>query len=270
MDQFFSWGWQGVLLIGILMTMWRVIPVAFDAWRSGNLIVGTVKTIGPVLSIGVIAIGGYMVIRESLTYIVSDAKSSGFYNDINSWSNSGSSTFGNAAEDVGSYFESFKSEYNSAVTEAGREDLTIENSTAGLSSGGQQSNQSASSGQSQARPQATPDRNLWLSGKPWVSGASEVGPQPQPTQGPALRSQVAPTPTVGWFGGGGPSQADAEQEVISAIGGTYVVQRGDDLSKISLKVYGTRQHAMTICSANNLPNCNVVAVGKKLTIPAIN
>lgn len=262
MDQFFSWGWQGVLLIGILMTMWRVIPVAFDAWRSGNLIVGTVKTIGPVLSIGVIAIGGYMVIRESLTYIVSDAKSSGFYNDINSWSSSGSSTFGNAAEDVNSYFESFKSEYNSAVSEAGREDLTIENSTAGSSSGGQQSNQAAS-GQQQpqvvpvtARPTQGPEPKPWFS-VDWATAT------PAPVQGPA------PRPTS-WAGGGGPTVADAEQEVISAIGGTYVVQRGDDLSKISLKVYGTRQHAMAICSANNLPNCNVVAVGKKLTIPAIN
>ncbi|MCB0189321.1 MAG: hypothetical protein KDE31_33855, partial [Caldilineaceae bacterium] len=125
MDQLFSWAWQGVFLIGVLMTIWRVIPVAFDAWKSGNLIAGIVKTVGPVLSIGVIAIGGYMVIRESLAYIASDAQSSGFYNTMTSWGNGGSASFDSAADDFGSYFESFKSEYNNAVTEAGREDATI-------------------------------------------------------------------------------------------------------------------------------------------------
>lgn len=302
MEQLFSWGWHGVLLLGVLMTIWRVIPVAFDAWNSGNLIVGTVKTVGPIVSIGVLAIGGYMVIRESLAYIATDAKQSGFYNDITAWGNSGSTSFDSAASDVGSYFESFKSEYNSAVTEAGRADLTIENTLS----------------ESQSEPQSagnyTESNDLPSASQSNVTApavrSNGVSPAPAPTRvvgvhaaqmnttnvlapdevqnmaeynakvGEQARKAAAESgdssslngnsETLMFVGGGGPTTQQADQAVTMATGGIYIVQRGDDLSKISRIAYGTTAHAMAICKANNLRNCNVVAVGKRLVIPAIN
>jgi hypothetical protein len=77
-----------------------------------------------------------------------------------------------------------------------------------------------------------------------------IGPQPQPTQGPALAPTTVPAPTQGpaekpqgWnvtFGGGGPQAADADAAIAGIGAQTYTVKRGDSLSSISVQVYGNR------------------------------
>lgn len=57
--------------------------------------------------------------------------------------------------------------------------------------------------------------------------------------------------------------------VASADGGstTYVVKRGDTLSKIALGFPDLSWRE--ICAANSLPNCNLIFVGQVLTIPSV-
>ncbi len=49
----------------------------------------------------------------------------------------------------------------------------------------------------------------------------------------------------------------------------YVIQRGDTLSGISKKFYGTTRHYKKIMKANGLANANQLKVGKKIVIPKI-
>lgn len=85
--------------------------------------------------------------------------------------------------------------------------------------------------------------------KQMILGATPVEPQvvatPQPVQTPAK-------PTNNYV-----------------MGTTYIVQRGDTLSKISQKCYGTSQRWKEIFEANRdkIPNVNSLKVGSKLVIP---
>lgn len=48
---------------------------------------------------------------------------------------------------------------------------------------------------------------------------------------------------------------------------TYIVKRGDTLSKISIKYYGTADKWRKIADANKLKNPNKISIGQKLKIP---
>ncbi|MDS4032388.1 MAG: LysM peptidoglycan-binding domain-containing protein [Candidatus Contendobacter sp.] len=48
----------------------------------------------------------------------------------------------------------------------------------------------------------------------------------------------------------------------------YVVQKGDDLGKISQKMTGTKDNVRAIAEHNNIKNINKLQPGQKLTIPA--
>lgn len=50
--------------------------------------------------------------------------------------------------------------------------------------------------------------------------------------------------------------------------GFYVVQKGDQLSDISKKVYGTEDMVDAICQANGIKDVNRIQAGDKLTLPA--
>lgn len=107
-----------------------------------------------------------------------------------------------------------------------------------------------------------------------------IGPQPQPTQGPALAPTTAPAPTQGpaekpqgWnvtFGGGGPLAAEADAAIAAAGAQTYTVKRGDSLSSISVQVYGNRSGWARICNANRnvIADCSNIRAGMVLSIPA--
>lgn len=70
-----------------------------------------------------------------------------------------------------------------------------------------------------------------------------------------------------------PTIAPPQDSTNKASGGSssvYVVKKGDNLSKISQRVYGTPNKWMVIYNANKsqIPNKNNLKVGTKLTIPA--
>lgn len=47
----------------------------------------------------------------------------------------------------------------------------------------------------------------------------------------------------------------------------YIVQKGDTLDKISLKIYGTTSETDAICSMNGLADGNLIFIGQKLLLP---
>ncbi len=53
----------------------------------------------------------------------------------------------------------------------------------------------------------------------------------------------------------------------SGSGEYYVVQKGDTLDKISIKVYGNRSHVDAICRMNGLTDGNLIIIGQKLLLP---
>ena len=47
----------------------------------------------------------------------------------------------------------------------------------------------------------------------------------------------------------------------------YIVQKGDTLDKISLKIYGTTSETDAICKMNGLADGNLIFIGQKLLLP---
>lgn len=60
--------------------------------------------------------------------------------------------------------------------------------------------------------------------------------------------------------GSGLEEASQEQQY-------YVVQKGDTLDGISIKVYGNRGHVDAICRMNGLSDGNLIIIGQKLLLP---
>ena len=287
MEQLLSWGWDGVIIVVVVLLLLRAIPVAFDAWKTGNLIVGAVKTVGPVVSLAALLYGGWWVIRDAGTFIYNDAQQSQVVQDARNWTGSGASALTSGSADAASglagYVESFRQEWQSAapqaqpVTEQAAEQPQAQSGIEALVTIVSQP----------AQPTAAPTRaaGVWSAPVQTNQGWGNtpvMGPQPRPTQGPAPRPTQAPAPTQGpapapgWnvtFGnGGGPQAAEADRAVAGAVGGTYTVQPGDSLWKISEAFYGNRHGGQIICQANRdvIRNCDALRAGMELTIPAIN
>ena len=47
----------------------------------------------------------------------------------------------------------------------------------------------------------------------------------------------------------------------------YVVQKGDTLDSISVKLYGDTSHVKAICKMNGLSDGNLIYIGQKLLLP---
>lgn len=66
-----------------------------------------------------------------------------------------------------------------------------------------------------------------------------------------------------------PSFADLKHDIeLQAGEQVYVIQPGDNLSKISKYFYGNANKYMDIAKANGLADPDKIKVGEKLTIPA--
>jgi nucleoid-associated protein YgaU len=66
-----------------------------------------------------------------------------------------------------------------------------------------------------------------------------------------------------------PNFADLKHDIeVRAGDQKYVVQAGDNLSKISKHFYGDANHYLKIAKANNLDNPDLIKVGQELVIPA--
>lgn len=59
----------------------------------------------------------------------------------------------------------------------------------------------------------------------------------------------------------------ADIQSQSKSGEYYIVQKGDTLDKISIKVYGNRGHVDAICRMNGLTDGNLIIIGQKLLLP---
>ncbi|MCI9166756.1 MAG: LysM peptidoglycan-binding domain-containing protein [Dorea sp.] len=72
----------------------------------------------------------------------------------------------------------------------------------------------------------------------------------------------------GLAGGQSGLAADAaDVQSPSGNGDYYVVQKGDTLDKISIKIYGNRSHVDAICRMNGLSDGNLIIIGQKLMLP---
>ncbi len=67
----------------------------------------------------------------------------------------------------------------------------------------------------------------------------------------------------------GPSFADLKHDIeVQAGEQVYVIQPGDNLSKITKYFYGNANKYLDIAKANGLADPDKIKVGQKLTIPA--
>ncbi|MFZ2955406.1 MAG: LysM domain-containing protein [Candidatus Ozemobacteraceae bacterium] len=84
----------------------------------------------------------------------------------------------------------------------------------------------------------------------------EPAPMPEPAPAPEPAPILEPAPI--------PGETDAMSEGKT---GTYVVQKGDTMAKISKKVYGTTKKWKKIAEANKIKDPKALKVGKTLKIP---
>jgi nucleoid-associated protein YgaU len=274
MQQLFSWGWDGLILVVVALLALRSIPVAFDAWKTGNVIVGAVKTVGPIVTLAALLYGGYMVIKEATGYIVTDAKSAAALQEARQWTAAGAGAIESGAGDLGSglagYAESFRSEWSAGATT---------DATAGASA---PESAAAAADTAPVAPTAATPGTAGSAGSVWTvqginalrnGGAPVVAPTPTPapTYGPAPKPADAGAGAFFPVGNGGGPAAVADRAVAAATSQTYTVRGGDDLTKISLAVYQNKHGAAAICNANRsvIRDCNVLRVGWVLTIPVL-
>lgn len=99
-----------------------------------------------------------------------------------------------------------------------------------------------------------------------AEAASTPTPEPTPetTEEPAGEQTQAPTPEPVEIV---PAAVINVEPQINEIPDTYVVQKGDNLSQISEKFYGTRDMAAKIMEANGLTDPDKIFFGKILLLP---
>ncbi len=141
---------------------------------------------------------------------------------------------------------------------------------------------------SSKRPQETKVEERQKSGAPEEAGAQkvpetvetvskEVQTEEQPkegteesdatTEGDETAEGDAVSDAEGAGGNAGLAADTTDVQSQSGSGEYYVVQKGDTLDKISIKVYGNRGHVDTICRMNGLTDGNLIIIGQKLLLP---
>ncbi len=110
---------------------------------------------------------------------------------------------------------------------------------------------------------------LWLSTRPSLStSARMLDQQPVPVQAPKVSPQQNNVRTVA-------IETTTPKPEIPITNSTppaavfHIIQKGDTLSKISLKYYGTANNWQKILNANRntIKNANKLTLGAKLNIP---
>ena len=68
-----------------------------------------------------------------------------------------------------------------------------------------------------------------------------------------------------------PQYADLKHEITNTGGaeGSYTIQAGDNLSKVSQLFYGSASHYEAIAKANNLADANKIQVGQTIKLPVL-
>ena len=62
-------------------------------------------------------------------------------------------------------------------------------------------------------------------------------------------------------------QEEDSSQVSGEIHPTYTIQRGDTITKISIKTYGSTEKVREICELNNLSVNDLIYPGQKILLP---
>lgn len=297
---FLQWGWAVAILIFTMSIVAMLYRSSVAAWtRSrGNWKMATWMEVGPLLSFALKITLAVFFLPWATSYLHSAITRSPVAMTVRELSSAGASALAGTFTDINIEVPEAPS-----LTEFVASNIPTESDVRGLL-GVPNTNSAAPAPAAEAAPAAA-ESSGWVAPQAaapasesknlgawspsslintngnWGNPAT-FGPQPQPTQGPAPRPTATPAPiqgpqpqptaASGWnvtFGGGsgGPTAAAAD----AAVAGTYTVKRGDDLSKISVAVYGSKRGWASICNANRdkLRDCNILRVGTVLTIPEV-
>ena len=66
---------------------------------------------------------------------------------------------------------------------------------------------------------------------------------------------------------GNTEQEEDSSQVSGEIHPTYTIQRGDTITKISIKTYGSTEKVREICELNNLSVNDLIYPGQKILLP---
>lgn len=301
MDNLLQWGWQGALILAIPYIIFRMVPVALDAWKGNNPGISLLKTFGPIFSMGVLIFGGWVVIRAGATWIYNDAQRTPLVIDAQQWTGSGAGALEGGMGAISNYVSALGSGLadsapagSAAASEAAQPDLESAPAISGAADNtwnGQPAAAPARPAQpAAAQPAAAqaapaPTRAVGVhAAQPDYAGAispDEINSMAEinARQGEKARAEATRTGDSSslngnsemlMFGGGGPTVAQADAALKAAEQPqqrTYRVQRGEGLSDISLAMYGTKDRWDDICTANKLRDCNRLSVNQLLIIP---
>lgn len=296
---FLQWGWAVAILIFTMSIVAMLYRSSVAAWTQsrGDWKVATWMEVGPFLTFALKVAVGALVFTWAIGYAHSTLTRSPVAMTVRELSSAGASALAGTFTDINIEVPEAPS-----LTEFVASNIPTESDVRGLlgvpdvrsAAPAAEAAPAAVESNGWVAPQAAPpaaveSKNLgaWSPSSiintngNWGNPAV-FGPQPQPTQGPAPRPTATPAPVQGpqpqptaasgWnvtFGGGsgGPMAAAAD----AAVTGTYTVKRGDDLSKISVAVYGNKHGWSSICNANRdkLRDCNILRVGTVLVIPEV-
>ena len=288
MTELLQWGWQGALILIVPYIIFRMIPVALDAWKGGNPITGVLKTVGPLVSLAVLLYGGWTVIKGAANWIYQDAQQNPLVVDAQQWTGNGAGALESGVGAAKDYATTWRDGLSSG-TDAGMSAMSGSGSGASDSTWGngaaQPTRQPQASGAT-ARPAATPVVGVHAA-QPDYDGAispDEIDAQAKrnAAQGEKARAEATRTGNSSSLngnsemlmfgnGGGGPPVAQADAALVQAEQQrTYRVGRGEGLSDIAERFYGSGNrwdNAMRICKANKLRDCNRLSVNQLLVIP---
>jgi len=287
---FLEWGWAATLLIGAIMFALMLYRSSVASWTQarGDWKVAALMEVGPFITFAAKVGLGVMIFTWATMYIYGAGQGSPIAQSFKNLGSAGVAALGGTFQtyevsvpDAPSLIDMAK---NSIPSETDVRNVLGVPSSGNVESAPQPAPEIAAPANNWVAPAAAAPatNNTWApaSVKDNASGWGNVpamGPQPKPTQGPALPPPAptqgpAPKPAEGgWnvsFGGsGGPSAIGADSAVANV--GSYTVKGGDSLSKISMTVYGNRSGWARICSANRdkLRDCNNLRSGMVLVIP---
>lgn len=96
-----------------------------------------------------------------------------------------------------------------------------------------------------------------------------VTPTPTPDESKMQERKISetPTPTRSITNGTLPAETRETAGIDTAGTRSYLVRKGDTLSKISMEMYGNLDEIESICELNNLESTDLIYIGQKLLLP---
>lgn len=113
----------------------------------------------------------------------------------------------------------------------------------------------------------TVSKEVQTEGEPKEDTVSNTEESDATTEGDETAEGDAVSDAEGAGGNTGLAADTTDVQSQSGSGEYYIVQKGDTLDKISIKVYGNRGHVDAICRMNGLTDGNLIIIGQKLLLP---